>query len=69
MIMKDIPRFCLDRFSRILRLRRFLFPAISKPSERLSIGTDLPGRLGNGGEAKATLNVAGISDEGARHAF
>jgi hypothetical protein len=38
--MKDIRRLGSDRFF-----------AISKPSERRSIGINIPGRLGNGGDA------------------
>jgi hypothetical protein len=56
--MRDIRRFCLVRFFRDLRL----FFAISKPSEWLSIGIDIQGRLGNGGpggEAKAVLECSG----------
>src|SRR6266852_3746318 len=44
--------------------------AISKPSlaERESIGIDIQGRLGNGGEARAVLEYGGeISDEGHGH--
>ena len=42
-----------DLFFRVLR--RSLFFATSKPSERRSIGIDIQGQLGIGGEAKALL--------------
>jgi hypothetical protein len=53
--MKDIRRL---RSVRFFRVRRRFF-AISKPSERRSIGIDIQGRLGNGGEARAVLEYGG----------
>jgi hypothetical protein len=63
--MKDLRRLRLVRF---FRVRRRFF-AIGKPSERRSIGIDIPGRLGNGGDARAVLEYGEVerSDEG--HAF
>jgi len=48
--MKGTRRLCSVRFPKVWR---GLFA--SKPLERGSIGVDIPGRLGNGGEAKAVL--------------
>jgi hypothetical protein len=53
--MKDIRRLRLVRFLRVWR--RFF--AISNHSERRSIGIDIQGRLGNGGEAKTVLEYGG----------
>jgi hypothetical protein len=50
--MKDIRRLRLVGF-----FRRFF--AICKPSERRSIGIDVQGQLGNGGEAKTVLEYGG----------
>jgi hypothetical protein len=50
--MKDIRRLCLVRFFRVLRQ----FFAFSKPSERRSIGVDIPWRLGNNGDARVRLD-------------
>ena len=47
--MKDIRRLRLVRSFRARRLSE----AISKPSERRSIGIDISGWLGNGGVVKA----------------
>jgi hypothetical protein len=53
--MENIRRLRLFRF---FRVRRRLF-AISRSSERRSIGIDIQGRLGNGGEAKVVLEYGG----------
>src|SRR6266436_8428104 len=50
---KDIRRLALVRF---FRFRRRLF-AICRPSKRWSIGVDVPGQLGGGGEARAVWGV------------
>jgi len=61
---KDIRRLGLVRF---FRVRRRLF-AICKPSKRWSIGIDVPGRLGNGGEARAVWEYGRERSED-RHGF
>jgi hypothetical protein len=58
--MKDLRRLRLIRF---FRVRRRFF-AISKPSGRRSVGIDIPGRLGNSGDARVVLEMVGRSDEG-----
>jgi hypothetical protein len=55
--MKDIRRLRSVRFLQVWPPPRRLF-AISTPSEWRSIGIDIPGRLGNGGEAKAELEYS-----------
>ena len=57
--MKHIRRFCSVPFSQVVQ--RFRFCAIGRSSERerLSVGTDIPARLGNGGEANAVLDCGG----------
>jgi hypothetical protein len=57
--MRDIRRFSLVCFFQVLR--RFF--TISKPSEWCPIEIDIPGRLENGGDAKAVLEMVRRSDE------
>jgi hypothetical protein len=53
--MKDLRRLCLVRFFRVQRC----FFAIRRPSKWRSIGIDVSGWLGNGGEVKAVLEYGG----------